>query len=721
MSSFSDGRETVYWVELNKQHEAAFYRNTIVHFFVARAITELACLQAANDDAEDIPVAVWTNAKRLRELLMFEFFFPSTGDFAAQIEREVGLIDPDWQTGTFTGEDVIEGFSRLDLVVAHRVVGSILEAYSVLADELALKTDLPADTDEPGGAVPRRRPPALAAGGTADRRVDFQGLLPKRCCNSPKRLQLFDNAAPDLGERRQAFADELAAQVARLDELRQMARAAGQSGTADRATATTGSVGMADIEWLVEQVDRAPEGPQIAAFFDFDGTLINGYSALAFFKYRLRKGDISAKEFIGSIRESINVERRGKDVEDLMIVGVRAQARKDRRRGRLVGAQRLLTPSGHDDLSRGASPRRCSPSSRPHGSDRDVCDQAAGGGTADDLGIDYIICTEMEQLDGIYTGKLGSEIRWGDGKARGVRDFAKENGIDLKECFAYGNGGEDVHFLGSVGHPVALNPDEDLEPVALDKRWAVAKLNPPQQTGLFDVARSVAAVGVFGGTVVASGAFGLAQPQPLVGREPGLGGRLRPDAGDGWCPIAGGRRGERIRGSTRRLHVQPSEPARRLRPRLPAAQGLQRGREEGTGKGPVLRPRRLPHPGRLHRPGGQRQGSLGARTGRRGAALRHLHRDCARGHALPHPSVAAVQEGSLPPRHAGGGPDGSVVMRNCGQIMAAHSMVVHPGIVDVAVLPPVPTDDWTKENLNEQVAKVRQMYLDTLADWPGGS
>ena len=42
-----------------------------------------------------------------------------------------------------------------------------------------------------------------------------------------------------------------------------------------------------------------------------------------------------------------------------------------------------------------------------------------------------------------------------------------------------------------------------------------------------------------------------------------------------------------------------------------------------------------------------------------------------------------------------------IVMRNCGEIMAAHSMVIHRGTVDVAVLPPVPTDDWTLENLNE--------------------
>ena len=83
---------------------------------------------------------------------------------------------------------------------------------------------------------------------------------------------------------------------------------------------------MADIEWLIEQIDEAPEGPQIGAFFDFDGTLIAGYSALAFFKYRLRRGQISPKEILNTVAESLSIEHRGKDVTELMNVGVQGQA-----------------------------------------------------------------------------------------------------------------------------------------------------------------------------------------------------------------------------------------------------------------------------------------------------------------------------------------------------------------------------------------------------------
>lgn len=59
-----------------------------------------------------------------------------------------------------------------------------------------------------------------------------------------------------------------------------------------------------------------------------------------------------------------------------------------------------------------------------------------------------------------------------------------------------------------------------------------------------------------------------------------------------------------------------------------------------------------------------------------------------------------------------------VVIRNAGQIMAPHSYVVNPGTVQVVVLPPVDTSDWTAETVEEHRDQVRQLYVDTLADWP---
>jgi putative phosphoserine phosphatase/1-acylglycerol-3-phosphate O-acyltransferase len=44
--------------------------------------------------------------------------------------------------------------------------------------------------------------------------------------------------------------------------------------------------------------------------------------------------------------------------------------------------------------------------------------------------------------------------------------------------------------------------------------------------------------------------------------------------------------------------------------------------------------------------------------------------------------------------------------------------MVRPGVVDVAVLPPVSVRGWTHKNLDSRIAHVRQSFLDTLARWP---
>src|SRR5712671_358035 len=45
---------------------------------------------------------------------------------------------------------------------------------------------------------------------------------------------------------------------------------------------------LTTLDTLLEEIRTGPSGPQIAAFFDFDGTLIDGYSAAALYSHRLR-------------------------------------------------------------------------------------------------------------------------------------------------------------------------------------------------------------------------------------------------------------------------------------------------------------------------------------------------------------------------------------------------------------------------------------------------
>ena len=49
---------------------------------------------------------------------------------------------------------------------------------------------------------------------------------------------------------------------------------------------------------LLAEVEASPDGPQVGAIFDFDGTVIYGYSAIAFIREQVRQGHLKPREFM---------------------------------------------------------------------------------------------------------------------------------------------------------------------------------------------------------------------------------------------------------------------------------------------------------------------------------------------------------------------------------------------------------------------------------------
>ena len=49
---------------------------------------------------------------------------------------------------------------------------------------------------------------------------------------------------------------------------------------------------------VTHDIEQLPEGPRIGAFFDFDGTLIAGFSATVFLKEQIRRGDLSPYQLV---------------------------------------------------------------------------------------------------------------------------------------------------------------------------------------------------------------------------------------------------------------------------------------------------------------------------------------------------------------------------------------------------------------------------------------
>ena len=158
VTRFTGGAEPVYAIGENQHLVAAYSRNRIIHFFVTRAITELVLLHlvrhpVGRPDEGDLGARAWAEALRLRDLLKYEFFFAAKPEFAEELRAELAILDPDWERkarqvhlgpgGQPTA--IATGLAELPLLLGHRVVGSFLEAYMVVADRLAAHPPGPVD------------------------------------------------------------------------------------------------------------------------------------------------------------------------------------------------------------------------------------------------------------------------------------------------------------------------------------------------------------------------------------------------------------------------------------------------------------------------------------------------------------------------------------------------------------------------------------------------
>jgi HAD superfamily hydrolase (TIGR01490 family) len=84
------------------------------------------------------------------------------------------------------------------------------------------------------------------------------------------------------------------------------------------------------------------------------------------------------------------------------------------------------------------------------------------------LQIDHLLCTYLEQSEnGILTGRANGPVCVGQNKVVLARALAENRQIDLNQSYAYGNSALDIPILECVGHPVAVNPDKQLAKYAI--------------------------------------------------------------------------------------------------------------------------------------------------------------------------------------------------------------------------------------------------------------
>jgi putative phosphoserine phosphatase / 1-acylglycerol-3-phosphate O-acyltransferase len=469
---------------------------------------------------------------------------------------------------------------------------------------------------------------------------------------------------------------------------------------------------------LLERIDAAPTGPQVGAFFDFDGTLIDGYSAVVVYRDRLRRLDVGPEELARMLLAVAGMQVRGSDVGALMTAALEGLAGRtdadmqafgerifrDGIAGMVYpGARELVRAhcrAGHTVvIATSATRYQVEPLAR-------------------DLGADGLLCTHAELRDGVLTGATDGPVLWGERKGEAVRAYAAEHGIDLGASFAYGNGDEEEPLLEAVGRPAVLNPEDDIAKVAARRGWPVVRLDPPGGGfGLRPALRTGAALSAMGA------AFGLGVGVRLLNGDKRMGANVATAVGANAALALAGVQVD-VEGEE---HVAAARPAVFVFNHQSSLDTLIIGRVlgrdvTGVAKVEARRDPRFAPLGYLidiayvDRSDGRRAREAMAPVvdKLRGGTSIAIAPE---GTRSPTPAVGPFKKGAFHIAMQAGVPVVPVVIRNAGEVMWRNAFWLRPGRVEVRVLAPVDTSSWTARTVAGHAAEVRELFVRTLAEW----
>jgi putative phosphoserine phosphatase / 1-acylglycerol-3-phosphate O-acyltransferase len=469
----------------------------------------------------------------------------------------------------------------------------------------------------------------------------------------------------------------------------------------------------------VAEILASPPGPKVGAFFDLDGTLVAGFTAVILTQERLRRRDMGVGELLSMVQAGLNHTLGRIEFEDLILkassalsgrllsdleeIGERlfAQRIESRIYPEMRELVRAHVARGHTVvLSSSALTIQVDPVARF-------------------LGIANMLTNKFEtNEDGLLTGSVVKPILWGPGKAAAVQRFAAENKIDLKDSYFYADGDEDVALMYLVGNPRPTNPEGKMAAVAKRRGWPILKFNSRGPVGLRRQLRTLAGIGSM--FPVAAGAVGLG----LLTRNRRRGVNFFTSNFSQLLLATAGVH----------LNVIGKENLTAQRPAVfifnhrnqvdPVIAGaLVRDNWVGVGKKELEKD---PIMGTL----GKLLDGVFIDRDDPVAAVETMHtvEDRAKnglsiviapeGTRLDTTEVGPFKKGPFRIAMAVGIPIVPIVIRNAEIVAARNSSTINPGTVDVAVFPPIPAGGWTLETLPEHIAEVRQLYLDTLANWP---
>ncbi|MDK8845398.1 HAD family hydrolase [Corynebacterium sp. MSK297] len=224
-----------------------------------------------------------------------------------------------------------------------------------------------------------------------------------------------------------------------------------------------------------------PQRGRVAAFFDLDKTIIATSSAFAYGREFLHNGLITPQDAL-----SLSLAKAS-----YMFAG-QSSAQMDSTRDQLTSmitgwSEKQVRDIVHETMHTVLTPaiyseaRELIQAHQEAGHEVIIISASARQlvePIAKELGITEVISTELEIVDGAFTGTVEFYCK-GGAKADAITALVDERGYDLKHSYAYSDSATDAPMLELVGYPVAVNPDRALKKIALERSWEIRSFKDP--------------------------------------------------------------------------------------------------------------------------------------------------------------------------------------------------------------------------------------------------
>lgn len=211
------------------------------------------------------------------------------------------------------------------------------------------------------------------------------------------------------------------------------------------------------------------------AFFDLDGTLINANSGEALVRGAYERGMMSRYELFRALNLSILYRFKLRDTINIindMVSWVKGVSEKEILDLASEITTSILIPAIFNEVipeleahrNRNGKVVILSSAVRP------VCQLI---GTY--LHFDDVICSDLEVINGRYTGHSLGELCFAEEKAVRLIEYCEKNNTSPEKSWYYGDSEPDLFVMSIVGNPVCINPDKVLLKEAKHKNWTINK------------------------------------------------------------------------------------------------------------------------------------------------------------------------------------------------------------------------------------------------------